>query len=165
MTKVGTLPFFPHFFYQLHMQKTGFSWNGWAFIFNFRRNSSNDPYIHWFIQKVHWFIWMFPKIGGPPVIHFNRSVPYRPSIWKGCPHFRKPPYIKYYNMLSNPISGLTGDNRLDRQGIPTSTSLDAWLPHAHQVARPEDLGMDFGDGTPKKIEILLGKCWEHPGKC
>ena len=38
------------------------------------------------------FIWRFPEIRVPLIIHFNRMFPYKPSIF-GYPHFRKPPYV------------------------------------------------------------------------
>ena len=37
-------------------------------------------------------IWMFPKIGYPQIIHFNRVFHYKPSIL-GYPYFWKHPYV------------------------------------------------------------------------
>ena len=44
-------------------------------------------------------IWVFPTIGGPQIIHFNRVFHYKPSIL-GYHYFWKHPYIKGFCILS-----------------------------------------------------------------
>ena len=45
------------------------------------------------LQKLQQDIWVFPKIGVPQIIHFNRVFHYKPSIL-GYPYFWKHPHRK-----------------------------------------------------------------------
>ena len=53
-----------------------------------------------FKKNSSWIIWVFPKIGYPQIIHFNRVFHYKPSIL-GYPYFWKHPHrcVRFFSRI------------------------------------------------------------------